>query len=235
MGTLNVGDAENPGFRGDICGLASIGSVDGPASGTDICSLILSTGGVKVVRSGDSTCSLMTSTGGVKFLRLGDDPCCQILSTGGAELLRFGGDMCSLVRGSGGADLLRFGGDMCCLVVSKVGFSKISGRKTLIRESLGLKLLIFDLRLPVLDLDTSTTVAKMEICLPSKYFPWALAEPFGVLFGWNSDHGEAIRNDRLREGRMLPAALIPRVGDDLLVTLSMLKNEVVELMICLAL
>lgn len=136
--------------------------------------------------------------------------------------------MCSLIRGLGGADLLRFGGAICCLVVSKVGFSKISGRTTLMRESLGLKLLIFDLRLPVLDLDTSTTVAKMEICLPSKYFPWALAEPFGVLFGWNSDHGEAIRNDRLREGRILPAALIPRVGEDLLVTLSMLKNEVVD-------
>lgn len=227
LGALGVDGSEDSRLGGNTCCLVSIGSADGPAFGRDSCSLILSTGGVKVLRSGDDTCSLMISTGGIKFLWFGDDPCCQKLSTGGAELLRFGGNMYSLVIGTGGADLLRFGGAICCLV-SKVGFSKISGRTTLTRESLGLKLLIFDLRLPVLDLDTSTTVAKIEICLPSKYFPWALAEPLGVLFGWNSDHGEAIRKDRLREGRMLPVALIPRVGEDLLVTLSMLKNGVFD-------
>lgn len=180
LGVLGVGGAENSRFGGNICCLVSIGSVDGPAFGS-------------------GTCSLMISTGSTKFLRSGEDPCRQKLSTGGAEWLRLGGNICSLVLGTGGADLVRFGGAVCCLV-SKVGFSKISGRTTLMRESLGLKLLIFDLRLPVLDLDTSTTAAKIEICRPSKYFPWALAEPFGVLFGWNSDHGEATRKDRLREG-----------------------------------
>lgn len=229
LGVLGVDGAGYSRFGGNICCLVSIGSADGPEFGRDTCSLILSTGGVKVLRSGDDTCSLMISTGGTKLLRFGDDSCCQILSMGGAELLRFGGNMYSLVLGTGGADLLRFGGAICCLVVSKVGSPKISGRTTLTRESLGLKLLIFDLRLPVLDLDTSTTVAKIEICLPpSKYFPGALAEPLGVLFGWNSDHGEAIRKDRLREGRMLPVALIPRVGEDLLVTLSILKNGVFD-------
>lgn len=194
-GSLGVGGAEGSGFGGNICCLVSISRVNGPASGNNTCSLMpsigvkvlrfgdgtpslmLSTGSTKVLRIGDDTRSLMLSTGGVKFLRLGDDPGCQVLSAGGAELLRLGGNICSLTLGMGGADMLRFGGVICCPAVSKVELSKISGRTTLTRESLGLKLLILDLRLPVLDLDTSTTVAKIEICLPSMYFPWALAGP----------------------------------------------------------
>lgn len=192
---------------------------------------MVSTGGVEVLRPTNNTFSSIVSTGGVESLRFGDDACCQMLltagSTGGVELLRFGSRNRSLILGTGGADLLRLGGPNCCLVLSKVELSKISGLTTLMRESFGLKLPIFDLKLPVLDLDTSKTVAKMETCLPSASFPWALEEPLEDLVGWNSDHGEVIRKDRLLEGKALLGAPIPRVGEDLLVIFSMLKNEVV--------